>query len=276
LLRTVNSAQVQGTQIAGNGPVLTIRRAISLLGLKGVRQAAASLRAWPGPLNDAHAGALQRLMEQVRLAGHAAQALRPAGYDPEVVYLIAILQNLGRLMAQYHFPEEAEQIRRLMQSQPAPEAGEPDLPGMTEQGASFAVLGVDIEALGAAVAKHWGLADEVLHMIRRIPVDRPVRVADTDVEMLRVSASAANEAVDAMTLLPANRMGAGLNNVAQRYGRALSITIKDITEGLQVARGSLRSGPSVTVPRAPAREDVPQGDPGTTEFSALLAARSGR
>jgi non-specific serine/threonine protein kinase len=274
LLRTVNSAQVQGTQIAGNGPVLTIRRAIALVGLKGVRQAAASLRAWPGPLSETHAGALQKLMERVRLVGHTAQALRPAGYDPEVVYLIAILQNLGRLMVQYHFPEEAEQIRRLMQSAPAAEAGEPELPGMTEEGASFAVLGVDVESLGAAVAKHWGLADEVLHMVRRLPANRPIRVADTDGDMLRLAASVANEAVDAVTLLPATRVGAALNNVAQRYGRALSITVKDITEGLQAARGSLHSGPSVRVPRAPAREHAEQGDPGTTEFSALLASRN--
>ena len=274
LLRTVNSAQVQGTQIAGNGPVLTIRRAVALVGLKGVRQAAASLRAWPGPLSETHAAALQRLMERVRLAGHAAQALRPAGYDPEVVYLIAILQNLGRLMVQYHFPEEAEQIRQLMQSLPPAAPGEPELPGMTEEGASFAVLGVDIDSLGAAVAKHWGLTDDVLHMIRRLGVSRPVRVADSDADMLRLAASAANEAVDAVTQLPSTRVGAALNNVAQRYGRALSITVKDITEGLQAARGSLKSGASASVPRAPAREHVEQGEPSTTEFSALLASRN--
>lgn len=274
LLRTVNSAQVQGTQVAGNGPVLTIRRAVALVGLKGVRQAAASLRAWPGPLSEPHANALQRLMERVRLAGHAAQALRPAGYDPEVVYLIAILQNLGRLMVQYHFPEEAEQIRQLMQSQPAAQPGEPELAGMTEEAAAFAVLGVDIESLGAAVAKHWGLTDEVLHMVRRLPVNHPVRVADSDGDMLRIAASAANEAVDVITQLPPTRVAAGLAHVAQRYARSLSITVKDISEGLQAARGSLQSTVSARVPKAPAREDVAQGEPGTTEFSALLASRN--
>ena len=274
LLRTVNSAQVQGTQIAGNGPVLTIRRAIALVGLKGVRQAAASLRAWPGPLSETHATTLQRLMERVRLAGHTAQALRPAGYDPEVVYLIAILQNLGRLMVQYHFPEEADQIRQLMQSQPAAQPGEPELAGMTEEAAAFAVLGVDIESLGAAVAKHWGLTDEVLHMVRRLPVNNPVRVADSDGDMLRIAASAANEAVDVITQLPSTRVAAGLAHVAQRYARVLSITVKDISEGLQAARGSLQNGPSARVPKAPTREDVEQGEPGTTEFSALLASRN--
>lgn len=273
LLRTVNSAQVQGTQIAGNGPVLTLRRAIALVGLKGVRQAAASLRPWPGPLAEPHAAALQRLMDRVRLAGHAAQALRPAGYDPEVIYLIATLQNLGRLMVQYHFPDEADQIRELMKSAPPPEPGQAELPGMSEEAASFAVLGVDTEALGAAVAKHWGLHEDVLYMVRRLPANRSVRVADTDSDMLRVAASAANEAVDAVTLLPQPKVAPALQQVVQRYGRALSITLKDLTEGLQAARGTLRDGPSAPVPRAPRREEAAPGDPGTTDFSALLASR---
>lgn len=273
LLRTVNSAQVQGTQISGNGPVLTLRRAIALVGLKGVRQAAASLRAWPGPLKEPQAAALKQLMDRVRLAGHTAQALRPAGYDPEVVYLITLLQNLGRLMVQYHFPDEAEQIRELMKDAPPAEPGEPELPGMSEESAAFAVLGVDIESLGAAVAKYWGLSDDVLYMVRRLPLGRPVRVADTDSDMLRLSASVANEAVDVVSLLPPQRVGAALQQVAQRYGRALSITLKDITEGLQSARGNLRGGPSAPAPSAPRREEAQPGDPGTTEFSALLASR---
>ncbi|MEI7465692.1 MAG: HDOD domain-containing protein, partial [Burkholderiales bacterium] len=111
LLRQVNSAHGQGMQASGSGPVLTIRRAVSLIGLNGVRRAANGLRQWPGPLSEANSQALLALMDQVRLAGHAAQALRPAGYDAEVVYLVTVLQNLGRLLAQYHFPSEYEQIR---------------------------------------------------------------------------------------------------------------------------------------------------------------------
>lgn len=275
LLRTVNSAQVQGTQASGNGPVLTLRRAIALVGLKGVRQAAASLRAWPGPLSEPHAAALGRLMERVRLAGHTAQALRPVGYDPEVVYLIATLQNLGRLLVQYHFPEEAGQIRDLMKSAPPAEPGGAELAGMTEEAASYAVLGADIESLGAAVARHWGLTDDVLHMVRRLPPDRPVRAADTDSDTLRLAASAANEAVDAVTSLAPQKVGAALQQVVQRYGRALDITLKDVTEGLQAARGTVRGEPATaSSSSSPARRDA--GAPastGNTEFSALLASR---
>ena len=106
---------MQGTQIAGNGPVLTLRRVVALIGVDGVREAANSLRAWPGPLDEDGARALRETIDRVRLAGHVAQALRPAGYDGEVVYLVAVLQNLGRLLLRYHFADEAEQIVQLMQ-----------------------------------------------------------------------------------------------------------------------------------------------------------------
>jgi non-specific serine/threonine protein kinase len=187
LLRMANSAQVRGAMVAGTGPILTIRRAIAMLGMDGVRRAALALRAWPGPLDEAQAGELERLMERVTRAGRIAQWLRPAGYDTEVVYLLALLQNLGRLVTQYHFPDEAQQIRRLMQPAPGVKDGEPDDPGMSEEAASFAVLGTDVETLGAAVARYWGLDDGVVHMIHRVSATAPVRSADNDDEVDRKS-----------------------------------------------------------------------------------------
>ncbi|MDO9356377.1 MAG: HDOD domain-containing protein, partial [Solirubrobacteraceae bacterium] len=225
LLRTLNSAQVQGTQIQGNGPVLTLRRIISLIGVNGVRLAANTLRAWPGPLSEPQAAAMQITLDRVRLAGHTAQALRPAGYDAQVVYLIAVLQNLGRLMLRYHFADEAEQIEQLMKPQPR-EAGQPDQPGLSEEAAAYAVLGTDIESLGSAVAHHWGLGDDVMHMARRLPLDSPVRKPDSDGEMLRLTASAANDAVDAMHLLSGPRAVTAIGQIAQRYARALGISAR--------------------------------------------------
>jgi non-specific serine/threonine protein kinase len=264
LLRTVNSAQVRGTQVAGNGPVLTLRRTVALIGVDGVRAAANALRPWPGPLNEAAADALQRALGRVRLAGHTAQALRPAGYDAEVVFIVAALQNLGRLLVQYHFPEEAEQIRQLMLPAPADTPAAPDgaaaaeQPGMSEEAASFAVLGVDIEALGAAVVKHWGLGDEMQHMVRRMPLAKPVRRPDSDIDMLRVAASAANEAVDAMTRLPAAKVGAALTQVAQRYARVLELTVRDLQDALQGARAALQTGaPVAAMKRGAASDDLP-------------------
>lgn len=268
LLRTLNSAQVQGTQIAGNGPVLTLRRIISLIGINGVRLASNALRAWPGPLEAHGAAALQTTMDKVRFAAHTAQALRPAGYDPQVVYLITVLQNLGRLMVRYHFADEAEQIQALMQ--PAPplptaEPGAPAQPGLKEEVAAFAVLGVDIESLGLAVARQWGLPDEVLHMIRRLPTDAAVRRPDNDGDTLRIVSSAANEAVDLIGLVPQARLGAALAQVALRYARVLHITARDLHDALTAGRDAMRQGTAAPTagPRAPsgqATDDEPSDE----------------
>ncbi len=239
LLRWVNSVQVRSSQAAGSGPVLTIRRAIAMLGLDGVRRAALGLRTWPGPLPESSAQALQNLFDESKRAGRMAQALRPAGYDAEVVHLVTLLQNLGRLITAYHFPDELQQIRRLMQPAPPLRPGEPEQAGMSEQAASFAVLGTDIEGIGAAVARHWGLDDSVLHLIRRMPLATQPRTIDNDDDMLRAVASCANEAIDA-TALPAPRRHQALRRVAQRYARALRIGFNDLQDALTIASGEAR------------------------------------
>ncbi|MEP7301417.1 MAG: HDOD domain-containing protein [Caldimonas sp.] len=272
LLRMLNTAQVQGTQIAGNGPVLTLRRVVALIGVNGVRQAANSLRAWPGPLDETGARALLAAIDRARLAGHTAQALRPAGYDGEVVYLIATMQSLGRLMLRYHFADEAEQIQQLMQpaASVSPTDGH-DQPGLDEAAAGFAVLGVDVDSFGSAVARHWGLGDDILHMIRRLPVDVPVRKPDGDADLLRIVASAANEAVDIVSHLPAPKVGAALGLVAQRYARVLRVNARSLVDALHEARDVLRKGSATPVGRSAAEVEaaVPPTEAGELGAASL-------
>ena len=183
-------------------------------------------------------------MARVRRAGRVAVSIRPAGYDVEVVYLVTLLQNLGRLVVQYHFPEEAHQIRRLMQHiEGAP--GEQAQPGLSPEAASYAVLGVDTEELGLAVARHWGLDGSVLRMVRRVVPSEAHRGAEDDGDVLRYAASCANEMVDAAGL-PPQRAQLALKQAAQRYVRVLGLTSKELAEALQaeiqasVAPGSLK------------------------------------
>lgn len=180
-------------------------------------------------------------MEKARVAAGAAVRLRPAGYDGEVVYLLALLQNLGRLLVRYHFPEEAVQIVQLMQVRPAT-ATEEAIEGMSELEAAYAVLGVDIESIALAVARHWGLGDEVQTLLRRMPLDKSVHLGQSDGELLRATASAGNEAVDALMAGDPARVGRSLARVVQRYGRALGFTSKDLQEALQGARTAVRQG----------------------------------
>ena len=204
LLKSVNSAQVRGTQVSGNGPVLTVRRAIAMIGLDGVRRCALGLRHWPGPLdgNGAHdleqaiaarpacrtrgaSAAPGRLRRRGGVAGDADAEPRPAG---------------GALPLRRRDAPGAPLMQPAPATAPSGEGAAPDEPGLSELAAAYAVLGADIEGMGAAVARWWGMDDAVLHMIRRLPPTLPVRQADSDDDVLRAVGSAANEAVDTLAL----------------------------------------------------------------------------
>jgi non-specific serine/threonine protein kinase len=259
LLRAVNTAQVRGAQLSGSGPVLTIRRAIAMIGLDGVRRVALTLRPWPGPLSPLHAGELERVLERVRRAARVAVSIRPRGYDAEVVYLITLLQNLGRLVVQYHFADEALQIHKLRQPAPPLQPGDPEEPGMSEQAASMAVLGVDLDAIGNAVARWWGLDDSVLHMMRRVSPGVTVHHPERDDDVLRLTASCANDAVEAAAL-PAHRVHGALQGVVQRYGRVLELALRDLQAALQLvppAEAATASGVPATAVAASEPKDLP-------------------
>lgn len=233
LLRRVNNALKQhGAPV--DGTVLNMQRAIAMLGLEGVSQAARALKPWPGPLNEVQAAMLQSLMKRVHRAGQIAQSLRPAGYDAEVVYLITVMQNLGRLLLQYHFPDDAQQIRQLMQP-PEPTAEQPHPATLSEQGAAFAVMGCDLDSLGMAVAKHWSLGEELLQMMRRQSPTAALRASghgkESDAEVLRLTCSLANELVDAL-MLPESKRVAGVELATKRYARTLGLGLKDIQQAL--------------------------------------------
>ncbi|CAN5307975.1 hypothetical protein BH11PSE10_BH11PSE10_06660 [soil metagenome] len=255
LLRRVNNALKQ-QGVADNGTVLNMQRAIAMLGLNGLEQAARGLKPWPGPLNESNAAALRSLMGRVQRAGQIAQALRPAGYDPAVVYLITLMQNLGRLLLQYHFPDDAAQMAELMRA-PEPTADQPHPPTMSEQAAAYAVLGCDLETLGAAVARYWNLGDELIHMIRRQPPNVAVRATDSDADVLRLTCSLANELVDVLNRpeTAAQRRQALVELVTRRYARPLQIGLRDVLEALQpqMPEGANKSATAaVPGPSAPA------------------------
>ncbi|WP_157275387.1 HDOD domain-containing protein [Pelomonas sp. Root1444] len=265
LVRRVNNALRQSGHHSadGGGTVLNMQRAIQMLGLDGVQLAANGLKPWPGPLQPMAAEMLRQLMARVTKAGQVAQALRPAGYDAEVVQLITVMQNLGRLLLQYHFPDDAQQIRQLMLP-PEPTEELPNPAAMSEQAAAYAVLGCDLDALGAAVARHWGLGDELLQMIRRQPLDAVVHAARSDADAIRLTCSLANELIDALALPEAKRRQ-GVEAATRRYAKALGIGLRDVTEALNP--GAQRPA------TAPERTDAAPTSPGS--LRERLSGRSG-
>jgi len=146
---------------------------------------------------------------------------------------------------------------------------------------SYAFLHADIAHLGmnslwfvpfgSAVARHWGLGDEVLHMIRRLPVDAPVRRPDGDADLLRIVASAANEAVDVVSHLPAAKVAAALGHVAQRYARVLRCTTRSLVDAVHEARTVLRKGGQVGAAARPDDSAAADSGAGTGRGQAAEA-----
>ena len=120
------------------------------------------------------------------------------------------------------------------------------------------------------MARHWGLDDSVLHMIRRIPPAAPVRTPESDADILRASASCANDLVDAMAQ-PAARAAKALGQVAQRYARPLGLTAREMQEALQSdGIAPVRKTPAAAAP-APAPDAVAKANPAAGPWAGAMA-----
>ena len=236
ILRSINSARYHGR---GDGQVTSVRRAVLLMGLQGVSRASGGLRTWPGALvagaRSEGAVLLSMEMKQACTAGLAAEILCPPGTDAQEALVAAMFQHLGRMLVYYHFSDEALQIVQLMQSAPPTEPGGKEAPGMSEEAATAAVLGIDMESLGVAVAKQWGLDEGLQHAMRRLNPELPVRKPDERQDVLRAVASLANEALSA-SVLPAKQQAAAFHQVVQRYARPLNVDLKEVQGALVEAR----------------------------------------
>lgn len=242
MLRAVNVASYQA-QSADDG-VTTLSRAIMLLGQQGLRRVAGSVRTWPGALGaqDSLSGqagkeAIEDLKAELRLtclAGHIARLMAPFSINDEEASITAMSQRLGWLLILYHFPDEAAQIKHLMQPGPPAEPDGPPAPGMTQDAAIAAVLGVNVEDLTVAVLRHWGLHDRLQHGARALSRSTPVRTPATPEETLRAVASLANEITASLKLEP-QKGATALHQTYLRYARALGLTAKECNLTLEQA-----------------------------------------
>ncbi len=221
LLRQANSSYVRSTQQEGGGAVVTIRRAIAMLGLAGMQRVVQSQRPWPGSLDAASAQALLARVDRAQHAARLAQLLSPRSFDGEIVHIVTLLQELGGLLLQYHFPDLAQQIRALMRPAKSVLPDEPAPTPPDEAAAARKALGMELDALALAVVSHWGLDTTMLYLLRPLSSNQPVQVTGDD-DLLRAVASAACEAVSA-SALPAQRCSAALDRVAQRYAAVLEL-----------------------------------------------------
>jgi eukaryotic-like serine/threonine-protein kinase len=234
LLRLVNTVQYSH---AGGGTISTVSRAAALIGFAGIRNLALSLILLERMENKAHAQLLREEFLRSLMAGSLARELCLVQRENEESFLAAMFQNLGRLLTEFYFPEEAQQVRRI--TRPERRAGDKPAAPLNEAMASAQVLGLSYEQLGLGVAKQWGLPDSLQRSMRRPDGDVPTRLQDNPAERQRWLARAANEISDAILMTEPAETHAKLKVMAQRYSRALGVPVESFHAAADQARQRL-------------------------------------
>jgi eukaryotic-like serine/threonine-protein kinase len=232
LLRLVNTAQYRRN---GHG-VATVSRAVALVGLAGIRNLALSLVLVEHMKDKAHAQRLKEEFLRSMLAAQLAHALSAGARDAEEAFLGAMFYNLGKLLTEYYFPDEAEAIRTQLRLTPAPADGRTH-PDQLADRAAHMVLGLGFEALGMGVARHWSLPDSLQRCMRRPDGTVPNQPLAMGAERLRWLAVAANEVSEALWRADDASLAASLDAVIHRHGRVLGLALPELRRAVDAARG---------------------------------------
>lgn len=227
LLRLVNSVHYAH---ASRGTISTVSRAVSLVGFNAVRNMALSLVLLDHMQDRQHASQMREEFLRAMMAGTVAAELCGAGQAAEGAFIGAMFQNLGRMLCEFYFPEEARQVRSLVASGRM-EGG--------EESASQQVLGLGFEDLGVGVARVWGLPESLQRCMRK-PLGSPTqRPPEQGAERMRWAALAANEVASTLLLGDPAQTEAHLSQVGTRYARTLSLSAESIAEATLRARHKL-------------------------------------
>ncbi len=227
LLRLVNSVHYAH---ASRGTISTVSRAVSLVGFNAVRNMALSLVLLDHLQDRQHASQMREEFLRAMMAGSVASELCATAQASEEAFIGAMFQNLGRMLCEFYFPEEAREVRDLVASGRL-EGG--------EEAAALQVLGLGFEDLGVGVARVWELPESLQRCMRK-PLGSPMqRPPEQGVERLRWAARAANEFASALLWNEPAQQEARLAEIAARYVRPLALSGPAIAEATLRARHKL-------------------------------------
>lgn len=217
LLRLVNSAYYRP---AGGGSISTVSRAIVVLGFEVVRNIAITVLLFEHLQNKANANQLKEDFLRANLAGILAKDIAAAAAmrDLEQAFICALFHSLGRLLAQFYFPEEADEIRKVMAQK-----------NCAEDLAARQVLGLSHEDLGMAIARQWGFPALIVGAMQRVPAGLVHKPASMD-ERLRTLSGYANEICDLIATATPETRERELRKAMQRYGQVVTLDVETLQQ----------------------------------------------
>ena len=222
LLRLVNSAYFRP---AGGGNISTVSRAVIVLGFEAVRNIAITVLLFEHLQNKGNANQLKEDFLRANLAGVLAKDIGAAAKmrDLEQSFICALFHGLGRLLSQFYFPEEADEIRRVMAQK-----------NCSEDGAAMQVLGITFEEMGIAIARQWGFPPLIVSSMRKLP-SGPVRKAIQQEDRLRVLSGFSNELCDVIAQATPEARERELKKSMARFADAVALGQKEVLQTVQRA-----------------------------------------
>jgi HD-like signal output (HDOD) protein len=223
LLRMVNTVHFAN---AGAGNISTISRAVALVGFAGIRNMALSVVLLEHMQDKGQAAQIKEEFLRSLMAGTLAAELTPSPREAEESFIGSMFQNLGRMLTEYYFPEEAQQIRQQTRK-----AGAAAL-----DRAAVQVLGLTFQDLGVGVAKSWGLPESLQRMMQQPDGEPPTKPLEKGLERQRWVGRVANEVTEQMLSDSREPIELRIGRVAEAHAPSLGLQPRAVLKAAEAAR----------------------------------------
>ena len=220
ILRLVNSVYYRQ---AGGGNISTISRAVLVLGFDAVRNIAITVMLFEHLQNKGNANHLKEEFLRANLAGILAKDIgeKSALHDVEQVFICSMFHNLGRLLSQFYFPDESEEIKRVIEQK-----------SCSEEAATVQVLGVSFEDIGVGIARTWGFPNLIVNSMRKMPPGA-VRKANTVEERMRILSDFSNSLCTMISDVEPEQRQKELRKLTMRFGENITLSEQALRETME-------------------------------------------
>ena len=282
LLRLINVACRPSVD---DGAITSLQRAVSLRGFKNVGLLASSLMLFERLPKGSDGDTLRREFARAQFAALLAHDLCHSRSHIEDIYIAALFQRLGNMLAGMHCADEARIIEDQLDDQElAPDSAERQQAG---DALARAQWGLTIEELGIEVAGQWGWPQPLLVSMRALQPGDPA-LALTGDDFQRGLCTAANRLAEELMRLPeaGTQRERALARAAllQRFAAAQAIplgldpeTLPEVVENAKLVWDELLKALGIVlsaeVPPKTTAALAKKLDPGSREQRLLLAEK---
>lgn len=222
ILRIVNAAVYRQS---GGGAISTVSRAVIVLGFDAIRNVALTVVMFEHIQNKGNAALLKEAFLRASLSGLLARDIgkKLLPREAEEAFVCSMFHGLGRLLSQFYFPEEMEEMRKLMVQKKC-----------SEEAAVQQVLGTSFEDLGIGIARHWGFPTPVVNSMRRMP-EGGVKKPATQDETLFMLSNFSNELCHTIANASPEGRGKAMKQLAGRYSAGLQFNDEQMRQIMEKA-----------------------------------------